>query len=637
MSDLRGNPASSSVWDVARVVGIIAVLYFAREVLVPLAFALTLTFVLTPVVKVLEKLRMGRFLSVVLALVMTLAVFGWVGWIIGNQLVDVANQLPRYKQNIHAKIEALKSRGKGPLSRAAQSVKDIGKELSRPQTPAAPAVRSVQNRKERNASEPAPAPVQIVPSPSNELTDLRDLVTPFLRPLALAGIVLIFAVFMLLKREDLRNRLLRLVGLSQLNVMTQALDDAAQRVSRYLLMQFLVNAGFGALFGTGLYFIGVPSPALWGVLAAILRIVPYVGTLFAAALPVVLSLAVFDGWQQPVLVFALFAFLEIITGNFLEPWLYGAHTGISSLALLVTTAFWTFLWGPAGLILSTPLTVCVVVLGRYFPPLSFLHILLGDEPALEAEAQLYQRLLAMDQQDGRAVIESLLKEGKTLVEVYDSVLIPALSLAEQDRHKGTIDATREEFLFLSISEMVAEFSESPPPRNAAPEENGAEDQRSRDGSEGRVLCIPSHDRADEIVAAMLSQVLDHEGCVAVSFPLGASPLEMIALLAPEENDIIFVSALPPYAFSPARTLCKQIRRTFPKTKLLVGVWGYQGDMDKAVARFERARPDQLITSLAQALEEIMGPAELVSLSPGQQEIADDLAQESDDAKASEPT
>jgi predicted PurR-regulated permease PerM len=199
---------------------------------------------------------------------------------------------------------------------------------------------------------------------------------PFLAPLVLTGIVIIFTVFMLVKREDLRNRLLRLVGLGQINIMTQALDDAAQRVSRYLLMQFLVNAGFGALFGTGLYFIGVPNAALWGVLAALLRIVLYVGTMVAAALPIILSLAVFDGWLPP-LVFALFAGLELIIGNFVEPWLYGAHTGISSLALLVTAVFWTVLWGPAGLILSTPLTVCVVVLGRYFPQLSFLHILLG--------------------------------------------------------------------------------------------------------------------------------------------------------------------------------------------------------------------------------------------------------------------
>ena len=236
--------------------------------------------------------------------------------------------------------------------------------------------------------------------------------------------VLIFTIFMLLKREDLRNRLLRLAGLGQLNRMTQALDDASGRVSRYLLMQFLVNAGFGTVFGFGLYCIGVPNPALWGVVAGILRYVPYVGTMVAATLPLALSLAVFDGWLRPLLVFLLVAGLELIVANFVEPWLYGTRVGISSLALLVTAVFWTVLWGPAGLILSTPLTVCVVVLGRYFPQLSFLHTLLGDEPVLAAEAQIYQRLLAMDQLEAQAIVDEFLK-GRPLVELYDSVLIPA--------------------------------------------------------------------------------------------------------------------------------------------------------------------------------------------------------------------
>jgi len=286
-------------------------------------------------------------------------------------------------------------------------------------------------------------PVQIVQSPTSGLADVPDLVKPFFAPLARAGMVLIFTIFMLIKREDLRNRLFRLVGLGQLNIMTQALDDAARRVSRYLFMQFLVNAGFGTLFATGLFSIGVPNPVLWGVLAGVLRIVPYIGTMVAAALPILLSLAVFDGWLPPLLVILLFAGLELIIGNIVEPWLYGAHTGISSLALLVTAVFWTVLWGPAGLILSTPLTVCVVVLGRYFPQLSFLHILLGDEQALEAKAQLYQRLLAMDQAEARTIVDSFLK-GAPLIELYDSVLIPALNLAEQDRHSGTIDATQHQ-------------------------------------------------------------------------------------------------------------------------------------------------------------------------------------------------
>jgi hypothetical protein len=388
--------------------------------------------------------------------------------------------------------------------------------------------------------------------------------------------------------------------------MTQALDDAAQRVSRYLLMQFLVNAGFGALFGTGLYFIGVPNPALWGVLAGLLRIVPYIGTMVAAALPIILSLAVFDGWLRPLLVFVLFAGLELIIGNFVEPLLYGAHTGTSSLALLVTTVFWTVLWGPAGLILSTPLTVCVVVLGRYFPQLSFLHILLGDDDVLEPEAQLYQRLLARDQPEARNIVDTFLK-GKSLIELYDSVLIPALSLAEQDRHDGMIDPTHEEFLFLSINEMIAEFSEFPPAHVAPQEVSGdAESGLAAAPSDGRILLVPAHDQADEITALMLAQILEQEGRVALSCPLGASPLETLTLLRPGQEDVICISALPPYAFAAARTLCKQIRGRYPTVTLVVGVWGFNGDTEKAKARFERTQPDRLITGLAQAVVQIEG-------------------------------
>jgi predicted PurR-regulated permease PerM len=616
MSASRYNAEHSNTWAVVLVFGIIAGLYFTRAILVPLAFALTLTFLLTPAVILLEKLRIGRVLSVMLTVLASMAAAGCIAWVIANQLVDVANQLPRYRQNIHVKIQALRSPGKGPLAQAAQSVKEIGQELSRSDAPATPQAAS-QTPKQRNAPRlpGPPVPVQVVPNRTNGLTDLRDLATPLLAPLGITGIVIIFTVFMLIKREDLRNRLLRLVGLGQLNIMTQALDDAAQRVSRYLLMQFLVNASFGALFGAGLYFVGVPNPALWGVLAGLLRIVPYVGTMVAAALPIMLSLAVFDAWLPPLLVFVLFASLELIIGNFVEPWLYGAHTGISSLALLVSTVFWTVLWGPAGLILSTPLTVCVVVLGRYFPQLSFLHILLGDDPVLEAEAHLYQRLLARDQPEARSIVDTFLRE-KSLIELYDSVLIPALSLAEQDRHNGLIDATHEEFLFLSVNEMIAEFSESP---QALIDSQGASgDAKSAPAAapyDGRILFVPAHDQADEVTAAMLAQILEQEGRVALSCPLGASPLEILTLLQPDQEDIICISALPPYAFAPTRMLCKQIRGRYPKVKLVVGVWGFKGDTEKAKARFERAEPDRLITSLAQAVVQIEALARANSSPP----------------------
>ena len=590
--------------------GTIAALYFAREILIPFAFALTLTFLLTPVVALLQRLRIGRAVSVLATLLVSIALACGIVWIIAGQLVDVANQLPQYRYNIRAKIEAFHIPVTGQLGQASASVKEIVEELSSPvgTTPASPPRSQNSKQAKTTPSTASPVPVRMVEPPTNGWTSFRDLGTPILAPVGRAGIVVIFSVFMLLKREDLRNRLLRLVGLSQLNVVTQALDDAASRVSRYILMQFLVNAGFGVLFGFGLYLIGVPNPALWGVLAGILRIVPYVGTLVAATLPLALSLAVFEGWFKPLLVFLLVVSLELIIANFLEPWLYGAKVGISSLALLVTAVFWTVLWGPAGLILSTPLTVCVVVLGRYVPQLSFLHILLGDEPVLATEAQIYQRLLAMDQLEAHSIVGQFLK-GRPLVELYDSVLIPALSMAEQDRHKGAIDGVREEFLFLSINEMIAEFSEYQLPESSSPgsssEEAPAPMADAAEHPETRILCLPAHDRADEITAAMLAQLLEQKGLAALTFPIGGPSLnELFALIEAKRSDIVCISALPPYAFAPARAMCKQIRERFPKLKVVACVWGFSGDTQKAKARFERAQPDRLSTSLAQAMEHV---------------------------------
>jgi predicted PurR-regulated permease PerM len=586
--------------------GTIAVLYFAREILIPLAFALILTFVLTPVVALLERSRIGRVPSVAVTVLVTIAAAGCIAGIIAIQLVNAAQELPRYRQNIQAKMAALRIPTTGPFGLAANSVKEIAREFSSPGAPSPEPVPPAQNRKQRTApSAPGiPLPVQIVQPPANELEYVRDLVQPVLRPLAVTGLVLVFTVFMLIKRHDLRHRLFRLVGLGQINIMTQVLDDAAQRVSRYLLMQILVNAGFGALFGFGLYWIGVPYPALWGVVAGLLRIVPYIGTMVAAALPIALSLAAFDNWLPPLLVFLLFAGLEMIIGNFVEPWLYGANTGISSLALLVAVVFWTILWGPAGLILSTPLTVCVVVLGRYVPQLSFLHVLLGDEVVLGAEAQIYQRLLAMDQPEAHAIVDRFL-EARPLVELYDSVLKPALSLVEQDRHKGAIDPTREEFLFLSINDMITELSEHQPAHDSSQSEDAAAESGPAERLSARIICLPANDRADEVTAAMLAQILEQAGHAALSLPIAhASLVEMLALLEIRQDDVICISALPPFAFPPARTMCKLIRERFPKVKLVIGVWGFSGDTEKAKARFERTQPDRLLTSLAQAVEQI---------------------------------
>ena len=308
--------------------GTIAALYLARQILIPLAFALILTFVLSPVVALLEKSRIGRIPSVVVTVLVTMAAAGCVAWVIAIQLVNVAQELPRYGQNIDAKMEALRIPTKGRLGLAANSLKEIARQLSSPAAapPPEPGPRVQDRNQSASPGTGLPLPVQIVPQPANGLDYLGGLAQHVLRPLGLTLLVLIFTVFMLIQRFDLTHRLFRLVGLGQINLMTQALDDAAQRVSRYLLMQVLVNAGFGTLFGFGLYCIGVPYPALWGVVGGLLRIVPYVGTTVAAALPIALSLAAFDSWLPPLLAFLLFASLELIIANFVEPWLYGANT-----------------------------------------------------------------------------------------------------------------------------------------------------------------------------------------------------------------------------------------------------------------------------------------------------------------------
>lgn len=580
-------PGSSGFRTAAILIAVIAVLYLAREILIPLALAITLALVLTPAVDWLQKLRLGRIPAVAMVMIVSMAATGAVAWVIFNQLVGVVNDLPMYRQNIHNKLEAMRAPGKGALGQATKSIKDLATEVMSVDAPVPVSARNSR-----------PQPVQIVEQPSNEVEHVRDLAQPFLKPLGEFGMVLIFSVFLLINQKDLRNRLFRLVGLDQLNVMTQALDDATQRVSRYLLMQVLVNAVFGLLCGIGLYLIGIPYAALWGSVAGILRIVPYVGAFVSGLLPFTLALAVFDSWVPPLMVFLVFAALELVTSNFVEPWLYGIHTGISSLALLLTTVFWTVLWGPAGLILSTPLTVCVVVLGRYVPEFAFLHVLLGDEDVLAAEARFYQRLLAMDDREARAVANLYLQE-HSLQELYDAVIIPALTMAEQDRHKGGLDRAREEFLFMSIKELVVELSEQTLKSDALLAETASGGKP--EVTIGRLLCIPANDEADEITAAMLAQLLEQTGHPAISFSLDASAQQTVGLMNPAENDTICISALPPFAFARARSLSREIQMRYPRARVIIGVWGFTGDTERAMQRFQPSRPDKLVTSLADAV------------------------------------
>jgi predicted PurR-regulated permease PerM len=592
---------------------VIATLYVARVMLVPLALAVLFTFVLTPVVSTLERIHVPRFLAVFVVVTVAVAGFGLMGWTVGNQLIDVTNQLPAYRTNIREKIDAVRNPKSRRLDNAANAVKQIGKDItdSTASQGEANTTTSTASKGSNNAKTAAaankPVPIQVFQPATDPFESLNSVITP----LGSAMIVVVLTIFMLVGREDLRNRLIRLAGQGNLNTMTQALDDAGTRVSRYLLLQLVVNAGFGAVIGVGLYFIGIPNSLLWGVVAALLRFLPYVGSPLASILPILLSLAIFPNWTGPVATIGLYLIAELLVGNVLEPLLYGAHTGISSFAILFAAIFWTLIWGPIGLLLSTPLTVCLVVIGKHVPSLAFLDIMLGDQPVLSPQAHYYQRLLATDENEAKKVLEDYLKTS-SLEDLYDTVIIPALALAEQDRHQDDLNEITEQFICKSTKELVEELGE----KSIKTEEETVSEQSSASNGDimvasrpsvverldppTRVVCIPARDEADEIVGLMLAQLLERAGYLAQAIPIGTTA-EMLAQLKEARADIVCISALPPFALLHARDLYKRLRVHAPQAKVIVGLWKFGGDPIKAAARLNISGSDKLSITLAQTV------------------------------------
>jgi predicted PurR-regulated permease PerM len=585
-------------------------LYFAREVLIPLAMAVTLNFLLAPAVIFFERLRLRRVSAVVLVVFMASIVVGAMGFVVARQLIGVVNELPNYRNNIASKLGALHKPSSGALSHTITSIQEIGETLSGDQAAPGgqPSDSSDKTRGERHLRESArqqpdttarPTPVLVVTPPESSGRYLSELLMPIVKPLGTLGMVVIFTIYMLLKREDLRNRLLLLAGVGRLNLMTQALNDAAERISRYLVMNVLVNASFGVIFAIGLYLLHVPNATLWGALLAILRMVPYAGTMIAGVATIGYTLAVFDTWWPPLFVFLLFALLELVIGNFVEPHLYGTHTGISALALVAMAIVWTLLWGWAGLVVSTPLTVCLIVFGRYVPQMAFLHILLGEDAELAPEAHFYERLLAMDQAEAHNIAERFL-EGRNLVDLYDEVVMPALIMTEQDRHKGVLDEVRSSYLFQSATELIAELTDYKSPLATEPA-CGPEEMPARANP---VVCVPANDPADEIAATMLAQLLEKCGHTTLILPSAALSPEILSRLAEETGTILCISAVPPFAFAHARTLALRLRQSLPGNRIVVGLWNSSGDRDALRERFGQAHPDIVVLTLRDALSQI---------------------------------
>jgi predicted PurR-regulated permease PerM len=563
-------------------------LYLAQKILIPLALAVLLAFILAPVVDVLHRRGLWRVPSVLLVVVLALLLVGGIGLALTFQLKSLAADLPQYQTNIAQKIAGLRDVGHGTLWQALQDmVKEITEGMS----------------KGDQIKEGGPPEPRIVRVESSNLPMFERAAGQAVEFLASAGLVVVLVVFMLIRREDLRNRLVRLVAHGRLITTTRAFEEGARRLSRFLLMQLMVNAGFGLALGVGLAVIRVPYPLLWGLLAATLRFLPYVGSLLTTVLVVVFSVAVFTGWMQPILVLALLGVLELSTANVVEPLLFGHSTGVSPIALLAAAAFWTWLWGPIGLVLSTPLTACLVVLGRFVPHLEFLGVLLGDEPALDPEVTYYQRLLARDQDEATDLVEEFLQSHPQET-VYDTVLLPALVLAKRDRESGALTLDDEQFIVQATRDIVNDFifplQRNPPEidETLPPEANGSAPVQVQ------VFGCPARDQEDELAMHMFRQLLASSKCHMEVISATTLTGEVVSRVQKDRPAVVCIGALPPGGLAQTRYLCMRLRAQFPDLKVIAGCWGLSENSERVRGKLLSAGADQVVTTLIEARSQL---------------------------------
>ena len=675
LKNLTREGTTSRFLILASVAVVVAGLYLAQEVLIPLALAVLLAFLLSPLCNLLERWKVPRTVAVVGSVLLAVAAVAGLGYVLWDGASGLAEDLPKYQENIVDKLKKM-PHSAGVFDRVGGVAHDINESLATTQPgdgdastqPAAfslnvaAAVKDAVNRLYKN-----PLSVKLQEPERGAVGQLFHYLEYALGPLELAFIVTVFVIFMLLQRDDLRDRLIRLASGGQLGIATQALDDATTRISRYLLAQAAINSSYGVAVALGLLVIGYtvgggvmfPSFLLWGLVCGVMRFVPYVGPWIGAAFPATVAFAAFPSFWVVIAVLGLFVALELITANVLEPWLYGSSTGMSPIAVLVAAVFWTWLWGPVGLIIATPVTACVVTLGKYVPQLQFLDILLGDEEVLSPPQRLYQRLLALDQEEATEVIDDFL-EDRPLEALYDEVVMPALGLAELDRHEGRLDDDRQDFIRTTVRGIVQHLGAAYDPDaeaekarrladrrlkeaakehakvNKAAKSNGKSGLKSggngtasvpgnkRRGSVDElpgerpgaarvdrsvaeaidVLILPAHDEADELVGLMLSQLLAHRGYRPRALTQDKLASEMVAAVEDPAASITVLSALPPAAFVHARYLAKRLQLAHPGLRLVAGLWTSTGDMKKAKNRLESGGHVEAVTTLAAAMEEV---------------------------------
>ena len=589
---------------------VVAALRLGAEICIPIALAVLLSFVLSPLASALEKWHFPHVLASLVVMLLMCGVIVFVGWLVTGQVIELADKLPQYQVVLHQKLESLHARPGGTLDRIMQTVQNYATEVqSLEPTQTAPASEP------GTATAPAPIEVKLAKTPINGFDLFRNAVLQGLRPIVTLGVVLVLAFFILMQRGDVRDRTIRLLGRDNLHTTTQTIDDAVTRVSRYLMWQLIVNASYGVVVGLMLFWLGIPYAVLFGLFSGAMRFLPYFGVPVAAILPIGMAFVSVPGFREVLLIIGMFAVLEIGTANLIEPWLYGSRTGISPLAILVSALFWAWIWGVAGLLLSMPLTVCLATMGRHAEQLRFLSILFGDEPALKPPARFYQRLLAGDSAQAKTIAEEMLKE-MPLARVFDELFLPSLVSGRKHRRLGDLDDEHQKTFRNGITALIDELLQKDAPEGSLGAKAHAEADGKDDGpvnsnvappSEtgvARVLCFATHDFSDEAAARMVAGLLLNRNIPAESVPVHTAPRKRLELVDQDRPPVICISALSPRFAVFARQMARRLRHARHQTHILVGLWQPENGKLRLKRDWPKETADEVSSSLSEAVDRI---------------------------------
>jgi predicted PurR-regulated permease PerM len=573
---------------------VVAVLYWAEAILVPVALAILISFVLDPPVTWLER-WIGRVPAVLAVVTLVFALMGLAGWGLAQQMESLSEDLPRYRVNILAKIKDVRGAGRGgTVEKLQETVETIKTDLGASDTPQA-----------------KPAPVVVTSELVSGFPGLTWL-GPIVGRLGTAGLVIVLVIFILVERRDLRDRLISLFGQGQLTVTTKAFDEAGSRVSRQLLMQSLASLIYGIVAWVGLYLLDVPYPLVWGALGAALRYIPYVGPLLAAAAPILVSLAALPGWSGPLTVVGMFVVLELFTNLVVETALYAGAAGVSQVALLISVAFWSWLWGPLGLLMATPLTVCVVVLGRHVPGLAWVGTLMADTPALAPEFSYYQRLLARDPGEAADLIDRHVKTAPS-ASVYDALLLPALNYAERDRLERRLSQEEEAAVIDATRDLLADAAESIRRAQSAPATPPTDETLPPPVPREplRILGYAAGGPADEVALTMLGDMLSELPIVIETTSARLLASELVSAVQTRGVSVVCIADLPPSPSSKTRYLVKRLHAALPEVRILVGRWSPPMMADESTERLREAGATLVSSTLSETCDYLSGLVEIV--------------------------